>query len=211
MDQSDFLLEIGTEELPPHALVPLSEALCHFFEMAFKEARLDCDSLRPFASPRRLAVFANGLALQQPDRPIERRGPSLSAAFDGNGAPTRAAQGFAGSCGVSVDQLERTETAKGQWLIHRATQPGQKTSQLLPDMIRTAVASLPIPKRMRWGGGDAVFVRPVHWLAAMLGEEILEVELFGIPADRVTRGHRFHCTKPLNLQQARDYENTLLQ
>lgn len=211
MEESDFLLEIGTEELPPHALVPLSEALCGALEKAFRDAGLTCASLQPFATPRRLAVLTRDLALGQPEKAVERKGPALSAAFDENGEPTKAAQGFASSCGVSVAQLERLQTDKGQWLVHRATDPGQWTIDLLPDIVRRAVTSLPIPKRMRWGEGNAIFVRPVHWLVALLGAEVVDIELFETRTDHSTMGHRFHCPEPLTLQQAGDYENTLLR
>ncbi len=145
-----------------------------------------------YATPRRLAVIVKNVATQQPDRLVERRGPALNAAFDDNGLPTKATQGFARSCGVEVEQLEKLETDKGVWLVFRSTQIGRATTELMPAIIEQSLAALPIPKRMRWGSSRVEFVRPVHWVVLLFGDDVVDTEILGVRTGRETRGHRFH-------------------
>lgn len=199
IETKDFLVELGTEELPPKALRKLAEAFCAGVEQGLKKAALSYDRARYYAAPRRLAVRVDGLAVMQPEKNVERRGPALTAAFNGEGLPTPAALGFARSCGVSMEQLERLETDKGAWLVHRSVQAGTRAAEVLPGIVGQALDALPIPKRMRWGAGDAQFVRPVHWLVMLLGESVVECQLLGVSAGRETRGHRFHHPEKLYL------------
>jgi len=190
--KSDFLFEIGTEELPPKALRTLGDALGKGIAAGLTKAGLGYKGYRVYATPRRLAVLVNNLDTTQPDTVIERRGPALTAAFDELGNPTQAALGFAQSCGVDVDQLETLENSKGAWLVFRQSQQGSPATTLLAAIIENALMQLPVPKYMRWGSLDAAFVRPVHWLVMLLGDEVIAAGMFGITAGRETRGHRFH-------------------
>lgn len=202
---ADLLVEIGTEELPPSALAGLAEAFRDGLIKRLDESRLTHETAQAFASPRRLAVIVNDLAIAQPDERVVRRGPSLKAAFDASGAPTKAALGFAQSCGVEVDALEHDETEKGAWLCYRHQVSGKATSTLLPGLIEEALGALPIPKRMRWGDRDVEFVRPVHWVCVLLGESVVEGKVLGLSIDRFTRGHRFHHPEAIELGSAADY------
>ncbi|OQW93684.1 MAG: glycine--tRNA ligase subunit beta [Beggiatoa sp. IS2] len=205
----NLLIEIGTEELPPKALATLSEAFLQSICQGLKQQQLPFGQATPYATPRRLAVLIEGVAVSQLDQEIERRGPPLSKAFDPQGQPTSAALGFARSCSVDMTALEKLETEKGAWLIYRLTQPGQATTTLLPNIIETALANLPIPKRMRWGNLPFEFVRPVHWLVILLGQEIVETTILGVNSGRETRGHRFHHPLPIVLTHADEYAETL--
>lgn len=207
----DFLLEIGTEELPPKALVTLSTALVERVTAGLDTAGLAHGAVRAFATPRRLAVLVSALAHSQPDQAIEKRGPPVRVAFDDSGAPTRAAEAFAEGCGVPVSALQQLDTDKGAWLIHRAEVAGQASEHLLPGIAREALAQLPIPKRMRWGDHDAEFVRPVHWVVMLHGDRVVEAELFGIVADRKTYGHRFMAPDALSIDHPANYEGLLEQ
>ena len=189
---SDFLFELGTEELPPKALLKLSQALRDEIAAGLQAAELTFGDIDVYAAPRRLAVLVRSLQLQQADKQVERRGPAVTAAFDGDGQPTRAAQGFATSCGVAVEDLQTLESDKGAWLVHRLHQAGVAAAELLPDIVRTALARLPIPKRMRWGSQTDEFVRPVHWAVMLLGDHVIETRILGVTSGRETRGHRFH-------------------
>lgn len=203
--RDSFLLEVGTEELPPRALRGLSEALGAAVRSGLGKARLDFEGVRIYAAPRRLAVLVAGLASAQPDAIEERRGPALAAAFDSDGNPSKAAQGFARSCGVEVDALEKLETDKGAWLVFRAPQRGRTVHELLPGIVSDALAALPIPRRMRWGAMDEAFVRPVHWLVMLYGEAVVPARLFGLDAGRDSRGHRFHHPERITLAEATAY------
>jgi glycyl-tRNA synthetase beta chain len=205
MSTRDLLIEIGTEELPPKALKKLAEAFGAGIAEGLKSAELKSAGQTLYASPRRLAVLIKDLEAQQADKTVERRGPALTAAFDDEGNPTKAAQGFATSCGVSVDALDRLETDKGAWLAFRAQQPGQPTASLVPDIVRTALDKLPIPKRMRWGSLDAEFVRPVQWVVLLFGDEVIDAEILSVKAGRETRGHRFHAPGSLYLGEPAAY------
>ncbi|MGC9456250.1 MAG: glycine--tRNA ligase subunit beta [Halothiobacillaceae bacterium] len=201
----DLLIEIGTEELPPKALRRLSEVFTDEVVHGLADAGLSPRGHRGYAAPRRLAVLVEDLATQTPERPQERRGPAVAAAFDDEGNPTRALAGFARSCGVSVEDLERMETDKGAWVVYRHVEPGQAAEAIIPDIVRQALHKLPIPKRMRWGAGSEEFVRPVHWAILLLGDQAIEADILGIRSGRETRGHRFHHPEPLHVEQPRDY------
>ena len=166
---ADFLVEIGTEELPPKALRALEGSFAEHLRTGLNTAGLGFATLRSFATPRRLAVSITALDREQSRQRVEKRGPPLAVAFDADGKPTRATQAFADSCGVPVENLGRVETPKGAWLHYSAEVPGQPASELLPGLVNAALAALPIPRRMRWGDGDTEFVRPAHWVVMLLG------------------------------------------
>jgi glycyl-tRNA synthetase beta chain len=208
-ETKNLLIEIGTEELPPKALKRLSESFAEGIRAGLNKAQLPHGDLCLYATPRRLAALVQGLVTAQPDRETLRRGPALSAAFDGEGQPTKATLGFARSCGVEVSQLETIETEQGRWLGFRALEKGQVTEALIPDIVRQALAGLPIPKRMRWGVGEAEFVRPVHWVVLLFGNEVIEAGILGIQAGRTTRGHRFHYPDPIVLSEPAGYAQVL--
>ena len=195
----DFLVEIGTEELPPKSLLALSAAFADGVEKGLREAGLAFAAVERFATPRRLAVRVRRLAGQQPERPLEKRGPPVKAAFDAGGAPTQAALAFARGCGVEVAALERLDTPKGQWLVYRGVEPGARTVDLLPAIVIAALDGLPIARRMRWGAGEAQFVRPVHWVVMLYGRDVVPVEILGVPSSNLTYGHRFMAPKAIRL------------
>ena len=205
----DLLAEIGTEELPPQSLRILSEAFAAAVREGLAGAGLAARAIEPFATPRRLALIARGVPDTVPGRTRERRGPALAAAFDGAGEPTRAALGFARSCGVEVGDLDRLETTKGAWLVHRVEEPPRPAGDFVPEVIEAALAGLPIARRMRWGDGDAEFVRPVHWLVLLLGPEVVEATVLGVRSGRDTRGHRFHHPGPIPLADPGEYVEKL--
>ncbi len=206
-----LLVELGTEELPPKALKRLGIAFAGAVaDWLLRNALVETtDHARWYATPRRLAVVVPGVAARQPDQQQERRGPAVKAAWDADGNPTRAAQGFAGSCGVEVSALETLETDKGAWLVHRSTVPGRPLAELIDECIGHAVSRLPIPKRMRWGDGDAEFVRPVHWLVVMYGGTPLDAGVLGIRSGAESRGHRFHAPGPVRISSADRYAEIL--
>ena len=205
----DFLVEIGTEELPPKALRALMEAFGANLEAGIDDARLAHGDVRSYASPRRLAVAVEKLARSQGDRNIEQKGPPVRVAFDADGNPTPAATAFATKCGTTVEQLDRIETEKGEWLVFHTVEKGKTAAELLPDIIERSLGSLPIPRRMRWGAGDAEFVRPVHWLVLLHGEDVMDASVMSIAAGRVSRGHRFHSSGPVSISAPDDYLGAL--
>ena len=205
----DFLFEIGTEELPPKALRGLSAALEAEFRPLFAKAGLTHGELRGFATPRRLALLARDLAGKQPDRQIERFGPAVAAAYDADGAPTAAALGFARSCGVSVEELGSSERQGVAKLRFTKLEPGTATIELLPGLVETALAALPIPRRMRWGASRTEFIRPVHWAVMLFGEEVVPASILGETAKNLTCGHRFHYNQHIELTRPGDYEAAL--
>jgi len=209
MVKQDLLIEIGTEELPPKALDHLSTAFQSSVKTQLRQADLAFESIQRFATPRRLALLVTQLDTAQADREVERKGPAVKAAFDQDGNATKAAEGFARSCGVAVSELEQVDTPKGAWLIFRQNQPGQQTEALVPAMVEQALARLPIPKRMRWGSGDAEFVRPVHWIVMLLGDKTVDCKIMGLKAGRTTHGHRFHHPDPIELASPATYARTL--
>ncbi len=206
---TDFLVEIGTEELPPKSLLALAEAFAHGMAKGLDDAGLVHGAVERFATPRRLAVRVRRLVARQPDRAIEKRGPPLKAAFDAEGAPTQAALAFARGCGVEVSALERIETPKGVWLVHRGTESGARTVDLLPRIVQGSLDELPIARRMRWGDGEAQFVRPVHWVVMLFGREIVPCEILGIRASNLTRGHRFMAPRELRVASPASYVGLL--
>jgi glycyl-tRNA synthetase beta chain len=205
IEHHDLLIEIGTEELPPKALKTLRDAFRDGVLQSLKQAGLSHKGEEAFAAPRRLALLVHSVQSRQKDAEATRRGPAVTAAFDGDGKPTKAAEGFARSCGVSVDQLETEETDKGAWLVHRSLEKGQPAVDLIPGIVEQALAGLPIPKRMRWGAGEAEFVRPVHWVVLLFGDAIIDAEILGVRAGRETRGHRFHHPQALYLDEPAAY------
>ncbi|GJL82437.1 MAG: glycine--tRNA ligase beta subunit [marine bacterium B5-7] len=212
----DLLVELGTEELPPKALKRLSvEFASGIFnwlkEQGFVEANTESESnqWQWYASPRRLAVVIEKVISRQGNQVIERRGPALAAAFDKDGQPTRAATGFAGSCGVEVGALETLKTDKGEWLVHRSETPGKLLNDVIEECIVDVIGRLPIPKRMRWGSGDAEFVRPVHWLVVLHGGDLLDANVLGVSSGRYSQGHRFHAPGRLNITSAARYAEIL--
>ncbi len=204
-DKRDFLVELGTEELPPKALRRLAEAFAAGMEAGIAKADLAHGEICSYATPRRMAVLVHDLVESQPDRDMERRGPALAAAFDEEGNATKAAQGFARSCGVDVDQLERLENDQGAWLVYRSVQRGVASRELLVGIVEQALAGLPTPKRMRWGSLREEFVRPVHWLVMLFGDEVIPAELYGVRAGSETRGHRYHHPEAISISAPRAY------
>lgn len=207
---TDILFELGCEELPPKALYQLSRSLYEsvarqLAEMGFAVG----DESRWFASPRRLAFLLKGVNEQLPDQVLEKRGPAVAAAFDENGKPKPAALGFAGSVGASVEQLTTIDTPKGEYLSYKVTEQGRHIGQVLPEVIAAAVKQLPIPKPMRWGNHDYAFIRPVHWLVLLHGDNVVPLQLFGIDSNRYSRGHRFHHNQPLEIDRAENYQSIL--
>ncbi|MGD2160057.1 MAG: glycine--tRNA ligase subunit beta, partial [Gammaproteobacteria bacterium] len=205
----DLLIEIGTEELPPKALQRLSDAFTDAIVDGLASAGIATGDIQAYATPRRLAVLVKDVPAAQPDRDVERKGPSLKAAYDADGNPTKAVEGFARSCGVSVDALEQQATDKGAWLVFRATEKGQPLARLVPAIVDQSLARLPIPKRMRWGDSDAEFVRPVHWVVMMHGEDVIAGEVLGVASSDKTRGHRFHANRDMPLANAGEYADRL--
>ena len=209
MTTQNFLVEIGTEELPPKALKTLATSFSDNVEAELNQAGLSFDKIEWFAAPRRLAVKVLNLATQQPSKEIEKRGPAVSAAFDAEGKPTKAAEGWARGCGITVEQAERIATDKGEWLVHRAKIEGQPTKNLLNDIVANALAKLPIPKPMRWADKTVQFIRPVHTVTMLLGDELIEGEILGVASARTIRGHRFLGEKEFEIQHADQYPQLL--
>jgi glycyl-tRNA synthetase beta chain len=209
-DRADLLVELGTEELPPKALLSLSEAFRDGVVSRIDAAGLTHGKVEAFATPRRLAVRVKRLTLTQPDQKIQRRGPPVTAAFDKSGAPTRAAQAFAQSCGVALEALGRETDPKGnECLSFTGVKPGALARDLLPAFVSESLDALPIPKRMRWGAGEAQFVRPVHWLVLLLGRDVVPATILDVTAGNETRGHRFHAPRPLRVASPAGYERLL--
>ena len=205
----DFLVEIGTEELPPKALLSLSRSFQASVATSLKKESLAFSSIRPFASPRRLALLVSDLVEHQADKDSVRFGPAIAAAYDAAGEPTKAALGFARSCGVDVSDLGSGEKDGVEKLSYSATQVGKQTACLLPDIVIKALAQLPIPKRMRWGSSRDEFVRPVHWAILLYGNEKLPAEILGIQTGTTTVGHRFHHNHEIEIDQPANYETLL--
>ncbi|WP_035602815.1 glycine--tRNA ligase subunit beta [Edwardsiella tarda] len=211
MTQQTFLVEIGTEELPPKALRSLAQAFADNFRSELDNAGLAHGDIAWFAAPRRLALKVAALDAAQPDREIEKRGPAIAQAFDADGKPTKAAEGWARGCGISVEQAERLTTDKGEWLLYRAQQKGQRAQELLPTLVANALSRLPIPKLMRWGANDTQFVRPVHTVTLLLGSESIPATILGIQSDRMIRGHRFMGEPEFTIDNADQYPQILLE
>jgi glycyl-tRNA synthetase beta chain len=211
MSVQDFFVEIGTEELPPKALKTLATAFSDNIVEELAKHNLSHGDVSWYAAPRRLAVRVNQLALQQQDKVVEKRGPALAAAFDAEGQPTKAAAAWAASNGITAEQAERLETDKGAWLIHKALIKGESTASLLPAVITTALAKLPIAKPMRWGNSTAEFIRPVHTVTLLLGDDVVPATILGKESGRVSYGHRFHAPALVEIKNADAYLSTLEQ
>jgi len=207
----DFLVEIGTEELPPKSLKKLSDAFSNGIEKSLKDAGLNYDEAKSFASPRRLALRIKGLETKQADKTVEKKGPSKKAAFDSEGQPSRALLGFAKSLKIEPEQLEEQETPKGTWLVYRSTEAGKETLSLLNTIVDQSLSKLPIPKRMRWGAQRVEFVRPLQWVLMIFGGEVVQGNILGISNSNTTRGHRFHSSGEIQINHADDYEKILLE
>ena len=205
----DFLVELGAEELPPTALKRLSDAFAEGIRAGLEKADVPFTEVKALASPRRLSVLVKDLAVAQPDREVQRRGPALKAALDAEGNPTKAAQGFARSCGIEFDQLEKMETSKGTWLVFNSVQKGTLTTELLPELVNKSVNQLPVPKRMRWGASRIEFSRPVHWLVMLFGSDVVDCEVLGLKSGRTTMGHRFHHNESIELASTDNYVEIL--
>ncbi|AJR07069.1 glycine--tRNA ligase subunit beta [Photobacterium gaetbulicola] len=205
MAEHNFLIELGTEELPPTALRTLAEAFAANFEAELKAADLPHQGVKWFASPRRLALKVAGLAENQPDKVVEKRGPAISVAFDADGNPTKAAQGWARGNGITVEQADRLVTDKGEWLLFKQEVKGQAADALLCDMAANALAKLPIPKPMRWGDTDTQFIRPVKTLTMLLGDKLIPGTILGVESARTIRGHRFMGEAEFTIDNADQY------
>jgi glycyl-tRNA synthetase beta chain len=209
MSRRDLLVEIGTEELPPLSLLELSTAFAEGVAHGLAAAQLKHGRVLPYATPRRLAVHVKGVSEQQPDQEINRRGPPVSAAFDAAGTPTRAALAFAESCGTDVASLKRVQEPKGEFLFFTGRKPGTAARDLLLDIVQRALDTLPIARRMRWGDGAAEFVRPVHWVVFLFGNEVVPGRILEVETGTLTRGHRFHAPKPMRISSPGSYAGAL--
>lgn len=205
----DVLFELGTEELPPKSLLTLSRSLGQLVDEGLAKAGIRHGGIEPYASPRRLALLIREVAVSQPDQEVERRGPAANAAFQADGSPSKALEGFLKSAGASVGDLLTLETDKGAWVAVRQVVKGVETREFLPELFRQALAGLPIAKRMRWGNGTAEFVRPVHWVVLLFGAEVVPTEILGVETGRTSRGHRFHCKTAIEFKVPTDYLETL--
>lgn len=211
MANQTFLVELGTEELPPKALRTLAEAFRNNLVDALAKAELNHDDVEWFASPRRMAVKIAGMAAGQQDKVVEKRGPAIKSAFDADGNPTKAAMGWARGNGITVEQAERLVTDKGEWLLHRAKVKGKAASELLSDLVADALSKLPIPKAMRWGDSDTQFIRPVHTLTMLLGDTLIPGEILGVTSGTTIKGHRFMGERQLEITSADQYPTKLLE
>lgn len=206
---ADFLVELGTEELPPKALLALRDAFAAGMAAGIDDARLDHGEILSFATPRRLAVLVKALASEQPVQQIENRGPPTRLARDADGRPTKAAEAFAAKCGVAVNALDTLQTEKGEWLYYKGEAAGAPAAELLPAIVSDTLAKLPIPKRMRWGSNDVEFVRPAHWLVMLHGPSVVPATVLGLTAGNITYGHRFMSPGAIVLEDPADYADTL--
>lgn len=209
MTTQNFLAEIGTEELPPKALKKLAVAFADNFTAELNNAGLTFDKVEWFAAPRRLAVKVHNLITEQPSKTIEKRGPAVSVAFDAEGKPTKAAEGWVRGCGITVDQAERISTDKGEWLFYQVVEAGKQTKELLVDLVANALAKLPIPKPMRWGDKSEQFIRPVHTVTLLFGGELIEGTILGVASARTIRGHRFLGEAEFTIDHADQYPQLL--
>jgi len=206
---ADFLVEIGTEELPPKALRNLMNAFAGNLQKALDKARLEHAAVSAYASPRRLAVIVASLGFAQADEDLVVKGPPVSVAYDDAGKITPAGNAFAKKCRVEPEALDRLTNDKGEWLCFRSLERGQKTAELIPGLVESALEELPIPRRMRWGDGEAEFVRPVHWIVLLHGKKVIAGSVMSVPAGRMTRGHRFHAPGEISIDEPAKYLSLL--
>lgn len=211
MSNRDLLIEIGTEELPPKALASLAAAFSREVGKGLHKQKLQFSETEIFATPRRLALLVKELQEMQDSTEVERFGPAMQAAFDSDGKPTKAAEGFARSCGVAVADLLEKNDGKVSKLYFSAQKAGEPAVGLLPVIIADALEALPIPKRMRWGSSRFEFVRPVHWIVILFGEELVPASILGVESGNQTRGHRFHFPQAITLKNPAEYEKTLME
>ncbi len=210
MSTNTLLIEIGTEELPPTAAKKLTDTLSSFISTQLSESGFTFTDVSPYVTPRRLALTISEISHQQPGQNIERKGPAIKAAYDDKGEPTKAALGFAKSCGVDIKDLETLESGKGAWLYFKSLCAGKSLQQVLPEIIEQGLSKLPIPKSMRWGSSDVEFVRPIHWVVVMYGSDVVPCTIKNIAASNITYGHRFHAPEPISLSHADEYQALLL-
>lgn len=208
-DRKHLLVELGSEELPPKSLLTLARSMHRGMTEGLQNAGLGFSGSRFYATPRRLAVIIDDLDSAQPDQTVEKRGPAIAASFNPDGTPSKAALGFAASCKVAFDQLQRLKTDKGEWLSFTERSQGRATVELIPEIIRQSLAALPIAKRMRWGTSSNEFVRPVHWVLLLYGNEVIDTEILGLKTGATTYGHRFHAPMPLNVDSPEHYVKVL--
>ncbi len=206
---STILFELGSEELPPKSLKPLRDSLKASVETQLQDANIRYDSLKVMAAPRRLSLLIEGIGEKQPDRIEQKRGPAVKAAYDAEGKPTRAAEGFAKGLGIDVSELVTIETDKGDYIGYELTVQGQETTELLPTIFQNALDNLPIAKRMRSGDSREEFVRPVKWLVLMKDDQVIEASIQGLQAGNQTLGHRYHSPQPITIPHANEYESIL--
>jgi len=204
-----LLIELGTEELPVKALPALAAAFAEGIAAGLDKRGIKRGTARAMYTPRRLVAMIESVSPQQPEQRVERRGPAISQAFDASGAPSKAVEGFAASCGVTVDKLERLHTDKGAWFVHRAIAPGAPLAAVVAEVVDEALRGMPIPKPMRWGRGEHAFARPVLWLLMLHGEKVMDGVVLGLKGDRMSRGHRFYSDKPIWIARADDYLSAL--
>lgn len=203
---NDLIFELGCEELPSGAVWPLADEFANQVLAALDKAQLSYGAVQRFATPRRIALLICGLQAEQASQPMTRRGPAAIAAYDADGKPTQALLGFAKSCGVTVADLSKIATDKGDWIVYETHSTGNKTVELLANLVKQALANLPIPKPMRWGAGDHEFARPVHWAILLYGNEVIDCDILGVKTGRLSRGHRFHHPQEFPITAAQDYE-----
>lgn len=209
MTTETLLIELGTEELPPKSLRTLATVFFDQIKLQLDDANLTYSNICWYATPRRLAVKVEELISRQSDKAIEKRGPAVSVAFDQEGNPSKAAQGWARSNGITVEEAERLVTDKGEWLLFKTVEPGKSIENLIPVFVNNAIAKLPVPKPMRWGAGRTQFIRPVHTLTLMYGANVIAAESLTVASDNVIMGHRFHHHGLVTLANANEYEQTL--
>lgn len=209
MNKLNLLLELGTEELPPKALRKLAESLHENFVKHLNNEGLNFSQSKWYATPRRLALIINDLDVKQADREIEVKGPAVKAAFDADGNPTKAAQGWANANGIKVEDAQRLKTDKGEWLYIKSTKQGTQTKSLITDMFAKSLAALPIPKLMHWGDKHDEFVRPVHTLCMIFGDELIDGEILGIKSSKTINGHRFMGSAQFEVNNASTYVEQL--
>jgi glycyl-tRNA synthetase beta chain len=209
MTTRDVLLELGTEELPPKQLQQLAKSLQEQLSEQLKDVMSANSETHVYAAPRRIAVLMKDIQAEQAEQTFERRGPAVAIAMGDDGKPSKALEGFARSCGITVNELTTVKTDKGEWYSYSGVKPGQNTLDLLPAMIKTAVKKIQTGKTMSWGNGEHAFVRPVHWVCALFGDVVIDVDLFGHKADRYSYGHRFHSPAKFAIASADAYEDLL--
>ena len=206
---NDLLFELGTEELPSGAVWPLADALASNVVAALAKANIQHGQVYRYATPRRLALLIHDVQAKQPGQTISRRGPAVTGSTDAEGKPLPALLGFARSCGVDVSELTTTKTDKGEWWVYNAVSAEKNTQDLLPELVNDAITQLPIAKPMRWGNGETLFARPVHWAILMFGNEVIKTRVLGVTTGQQSYGHRFHHPGAVNIANPRDYEIAL--